>query len=307
MRVLAVGLVALVVGMQSSLALAWDDFGHMAVAAVAYNHLTDAAKARVSSLLKLNPNYAEWVTGMPEDSQDEIAFMKAATWPDFIKHAPGYSSAGDVPSAATANLNVGYTDKLTHSYWHYINRPFSPDNTPLLAAAAPNVQTQITAFRQRLADGDTSDPLKSYDLVWLIHLVGDVHQPLHTTARFTRDLPEGDRGGNGVALCAEPCRSELHAFWDDVLGKGHQPLKVITFANGLAAPDAKRAAISDESLWVAEGVELAKSAVYIAPIGIGAGPFSVDLAYRANARDVARAQVALAGVRLANLINLELK
>jgi len=44
--------------------------------------------------------------------------------------------------------------------------------------------------------------LKSYDLTWLIHLVGDVHQPLHCVARITKGDPEGDKGGNDVKLTA---------------------------------------------------------------------------------------------------------
>src|ERR1700730_12872831 len=59
-----------------------------------------------------------------------------------------------------------------------------------------NVQTQIPMFRSALrATSGASDDVRSYDLVWLIHLVGDVHQPLHTTSRFTHEQPKGDAGG----------------------------------------------------------------------------------------------------------------
>jgi hypothetical protein len=56
--------------------------------------------------------------------------------------------------------------------------------------------------------------LKSYDLVWLMHLVGDLHQPLHCTARFAKTQKQGD-GGNGAKVCATSCRDSLHTFWDD--------------------------------------------------------------------------------------------
>ena len=297
----------LILSIQSSLLLAWDDFGHMTVAAIAYNNLAPESKARVSTLLKLNPNYSDWIADVSEGSKDQVAFMKAATWPDFIKSSKNYKNDGETPTDPGAANNVGYSDMLMHKYWHYIDISFSPDDTPLIQPQEPNARTQIAAFRKTLTDVNASDELKSYDLVWLLHLVGDVHQPLHATSRFTADEPNGDRGGNDVALCEKPCRNELHAFWDDVLGSGHDPDKVITYANKIAAPKASAASISDESKWIDESFKAAQNAVYVDPVGVGAGPYTLDAGYRANARKVAKERVALAGVRLANLINDELK
>src|SRR5262249_18363782 len=87
----------------------------------------------------------------------------------------------------------------------------------------PNAQTQIGKFRAVLAT-ESNDPklekLKSYDLSWLLHLVGDVHQPLHSTTRVSTTKPDGDDGGNGVKLTWP---ANLHTFWDDVLGCGDTP------------------------------------------------------------------------------------
>lgn len=297
----------LIFSLSSSFSLAWDSFGHMVVAAIAYDHLTPEVKSRVSTLLQLNPNYSDWINGITDDSKDEVAFLKAATWPDYIKGAAGYTNDGEVPSDPGAAQNIGYSDKLMHKYWHYIDIPFSPDDTPLIQPQMPNAQTEISAFRKTLADTTASDELKSYDLVWLLHLVGDVHQPLHTTSRFTADEPKGDRGGNEVALCEKPCRNELHAAWDDILGSGTDPNKAMTYASKIATPAASKAAISDEDKWVKESFSAAKESVYVDPVGAELGPYTLDAAYRANARKVAKARVALAGVRLANLINGELR
>jgi hypothetical protein len=290
-------------------AFAWNSFGHMTVAAIAYGHLTPASKARVAQLLKLNPNYADWIADVPESDRDEIAFLKAATWPDYIKSAQGYQDDGEQPKGSKASQNIGYDDKLMHRYWHYIDLPFSPDNTPLIQPQSPNAKTQIDTFRKTLADTHAADALKSYDLVWLLHLVGDVHQPLHATSRFTQDQPQGDRGGNAVALCEQPCRNELHAFWDDVLGTETDPNKAATYAGKVSAPAQSKAAISDESKWINESFEVAKKSVYVDPIGVGVGvgPYALDKSYRTTARNVAKKRVALAGVRLANLINNEIK
>ncbi len=288
-------------------ALAWNSFGHMTVAEIAWQKLTPAARARATALLKLNPNYANWVKGVAGKRRDETAFLAAATWPDEIKHVTGYVDDGERPSGPDAGRNIGYADKLQHRYWHFVDTPFSPDGTPLVAPASPNARTQIAAFRKTLASSKASDPLKSYDLAWLLHLVGDVHQPLHATSRFTKDLPEGDNGGNKVALCALPCRDELHGFWDDVLGTSPNPADAKKFAATVAPADPKAAAISIGSTWVAESLRAAKNSVYVVPIGVGAGPFALDDTYRAAARKLARQRVALAGARLAGLLNAALK
>lgn len=198
-------------------AYAWNDFGHMTVAAIAYQHLTPNVRVKVGALLKLNPNYQQWIVGVPSADQTRVAFIKGATWPDLIKRAPGYIWDGDDnghrPSWPDAARNIGYADKLQHRYWHFIDRPFSPDGTPLMAPIVPNAQTTIALLRATLQSLTASDDVKSYDLVWLLHLVGDVHQPLHATSRFDQAQPDGNRGGNLVALCAKPCKDELHAFW----------------------------------------------------------------------------------------------
>jgi hypothetical protein len=289
-------------------ALAWNNFGHMTVAAVAYEQLTPSARKKAVALLKLNPAYPDWVTNVPEQERDLVAFVTAATWPDAIKkRGSGYVDDGENPATAGATKNEGYADNLRHRYWHYIDVPFAPDGTPLKQPMVPNAKTQISLFRAALASSTTSDDLKSYDLVWLLHLVGDVHQPLHCTSRFDRDQPNGDRGGNLVALCARPCRSELHALRDDILGTRTDPESAIRKAAKLDAPDPRLAAVKNEQTWINESFQVAKTSVYVDPIGVGAGPFKVDAEYRKQARTIAAERVALAGTRLANLLNAALK
>jgi hypothetical protein len=286
---------------------AWDDFGHMTVAAIAYQRLTPAARTKVDALLKLNPEYGRWVAGVSEENRDRIAFIMAATWADAIKRDRRYQNDGDFPQGPDAARNIGYKDRLQHRYWHYIDLPFSPDGTKLKRPAAPNAQTQIAAFRKALASPGSSDDVKSYDLVWLLHLVGDVHQPLHATSRFDRDQPNGDRGGNEVALCAPPCKEELHLFWDNVLGTQTNSAAAIRKAAALPPVDANLAAIVEESVWIDESFRAAQRFVYAAPIGVGAGPFILNAQYKADARWLASQRIALAGARLAILLNEALK
>lgn len=307
MKILITAILAAVL-LPASRVLAWDGDGHMQVAEIAWKHLAAASRARVSALLELNPNYHAWIAHVPAAKRQQVAFVMGATWPDFIKTATGYTNDTDTPPPGPASSqNIGYSDHLQHRYWHFIDTPFSTDGTALVPPAAPNAKTQIELFTAAIASAEPSDDIKSYDLVWLEHLVGDVHQPLHATSRFSADLPTGDRGGNSVALCARPCRNELHAFWDNVLGTSKSAATAITAADKLAAPPAAEAAIADDQVWLTESFEAAKRFVYASPVGPGAGPYTLDAAYKSRAKTEAKDRIELAGVRLANLINANLK
>lgn len=292
-----------------SSASAWDDLGHMIVAASAYDQLTPEVQERVSTLLKLNPNYAKWIANVPKSDRSRMAFLRASRWPDDIKVDPAYKQDGrhdgNRPSGRKAARNIGYADKLQHKYWHFINLPFSPDNTTLVEPPAPSAKTQIALFRKTLMSPSSSNYLKSYDLVWLIHLVADVHQPLHATSRFTKAHKKGDDGGNGVMVCSHPCQTKekLHAFWDDILGVSTDTTTAIDKAKQLPAADPQLASISDESIWIKESFEAAQTHVYVSPIGAGIGPYEVTDSYKAAAQELAAQRIALAGTRLANLLN----
>lgn len=291
-------------------AFAWNSIGHMAVAYVAYQQLTPAEKTRVAVLLKLNPYYQKWLSYVPAGTaaadSDMYVFMMAATWPDEIKAmGSGYTGSDTPPSGEAPSLNTGYTDKQAHKYWHFIDTPFSQDGTPLPPIPVPDAVQKIGVFRAALATKE-ADKLKSYDLVWLEHLVGDVHQPLHCTTRVTKAKSKGDEGGNLVALTGSI--DELHAFWDDALGAGDtQNFKTaVTVAKSLPQADATASADSNEQDWAAESFKLAQADVYVAPIGAGLGPYTVTADYTAQTKQVASRQVALAGARLAALLKTAL-
>jgi len=297
-------------------AFAWNDRGHMTVAYIAYQHLKPATRDRVNQLLRLNPNYGDWSSTVdkeaPEASADDrnlMIFMLAATWADRIKRDATYikdgSQGGNRPEGSPdPGKNTGYDDLMMHKYWHFIDTPFSKDGTPLPAIPTPNAQERIALFRTVLAS-TSADPLKSYDLTWLLHLVGDVHQPLHASTRVSSSDPHGDSGGNLVKLGCPHC--ELHAFWDDLLGTDRNLHTVVKAARKLPAADAALAAKSDEKDWIAESFVEAQQTVYAPPITAGDGPFTLPTQYKKHAGKLAKARVALAGARLANLLNTELQ
>ena len=299
-------------------AYGWNNFGHMAVAYVAYQQLTPASKARVDALLQLNPDYQNWMMMIPEDASPSdkqmMVFLIAATWPDGIKGEYQYSddgtNSGNTPDGAPSSQNTGYRDLLRHKYWHFVDTPFTSDGSALPAIPTPNAQERIALFRGVLAStGD--DKLKSYDLAWLLHLVGDVHQPLHCATRVSSTDPGGDSGGNKEKLKCAGCAAHLHTFWDGLFGSGATPQAVIQpvikAAKKLPAPDAGLAAKSDEKDWIAESFQAAQNTVYQPPVVAGNGPFTLTSAYKSKAKTLAKQRIALAGARLANLINTELK
>jgi hypothetical protein len=292
----------------------WGAVGHMAVAYVAYQQLNPATKSRVDALLKLNPDYDKWKGQVPPGTsatdQPMMLFMIAATWPDQIKSETGYTddgtAGGNRPDGASSSQNIGYADKLHHKYWHFVDTPFTQDHSTLPPIPTPDAETQIAAFRAVLASSKPDD-LKSYDLVWLLHLIGDVHQPLHAATRVSSHDPNGDNGGNKVTLCAKPCRNELHAFWDDLPGKGSDPSMAVSYGKRLAPADTSLANNLDTSVWIKESFDDAQNDVYVSPIGPGDGPFRLTPKYKTAAQKLAKERVALAGTRLANVLNSELK
>jgi S1/P1 nuclease len=303
-----------------SSAWAWNDKGHMMVAYLAYQQLTQPVRDRVAILLALNPRFTTWnhliPAGTSAADRPALLFAIAATWADHIKSDPTFSDDGtqdgNRPDGASSSQNTGYTDKLRHKYWHFIDKPFTRDNTSLPAIPDPNVESRIHLFRSVLSTlGTNQDPLKSYDLVWLLHLVGDVHQPLHGATRVSSAQPDGDQGGNLVTVCPmPPCgskTSKLHSFWDGLPGPEMDVASAVAAAKLLAPPPTVKAMNLDEHEWVIESFDLAQGEAYRPPVTAGAGPFSLTSKYRSSSRAVMKKQIALAGARLANVLNGELK
>jgi len=321
----------------------WGNTGHEAVAFVAWQQLTPATRARVLVLLQMVPTlhkpdgtatipgFADWVNDLPpgltDDQKNQYLFMRAATWADSIKHQ--WLKDSDVPPKnRPVEVNIGYTDSESHGYWHFIDTAFTSDHSALPATPKPNVQTQIIALRQDIAS-DEDDLLKSYDMVWLLHIVGDIHQPLHGSARYFAG--NSDTGGLKVNIrltaamkkmfegtLSQSAPSELHAFWDDLPGEGKPgPAlpQAAAFAAGLPSAPAAQVANTDPTQWAAESFSMSKRDAYAAPIGKSPRPpastgftsYLITTAYYNKAMTDAKGRIALAGARLAKLLNENLK
>jgi hypothetical protein len=317
--------------LQAPAARAWNGHGHMIVAFLAYQQLSPAQQAKADALVRVNPLFPHWqqmlasvpASTLPAGSRSAMLFAIAATWPDIIKtdstHYDDGSQNGDRPPAGpSAYQNTGYGDTARHKYWHFDDQPFTRDGSPLPAVPTPNAVERIAVLRKTLASPGKSltlRKLKSYDLVWLLHLVGDIHQPLHAATRVSHSQPDGDLGGNLVHLCTG-CSDELHGFWDSVLGTGdalstNPTTRAASIASVLhttiAVATGAAATELDPQKWAQESLNLAETKVYVSPIGEGPGPFSITPAYTNAAVATATARVALAAARLANILKADLK
>src|SRR5215470_19990553 len=110
-----------------------------------------------------------------------------------------------------------------------------------------------------------------------------------------------------MAATASSSTLLVHKFWDDVLGLGDAPSIALNAISTVPNPPASAANDLDVSHWIDESLEAGQQTVYKTPIVAGAGPFTVTQAYKTAARKLAEKRIALAGARLAKILNEDLR
>jgi len=301
----------------------WDAFGHHAIAAIAYDRLRPATRARVDSLLRAHPDITMLGRGLDLRTTDGARdlFLRSSVWPDQIRRDPRFHDETDAAVPATPLLS-GYPDMHRRAGWHYMSRSFSADGTPVQQLAPVNTVTRIAGLANDLADRRLPLATHAYNLSWVVHVVGDLHQPLHGTSRASRQLPNGDAGGNALQVQYGPLAGDsinLHAFWDGLLGRANRGGSAVAVGRELAAAMPEAADSPDRRIargpaletalvaWADESETLARYVVY--EVGMradGAVPPPTSAAYVALATAIARQRITLAGYRLAALLELQL-
>ncbi len=306
--VLTVFVGAVVVSANPRSARAWDPIGHLLTGQIAYDHLTPAAREAVNAS----------IATFNEKEGAEYTFVIAPCWMDDIRDQ-------------TREFNA----------WHYVNLPYTPDGRPFPdGSEGPNVLWGIERCLAILK-GEVTDPAIDRDqaLVMLLHLIGDVHQPLHATSRIDEN-GESDLGGNKVEVSnlVDPALAifsrtsgNLHWFWDGahywtyrdghVVGEYKAPLMrrgapliahrealpiVREVADRLTKkfPPSSLSPQADPETWVSESHELGYKFAYgNLPGGDAANPATLKADYVAMAREIAQKRIAEAGHRIANLLN----
>jgi hypothetical protein len=293
-------------------AFGWNFEGHRIIASIAYDRLKPKTRERVDALLRKHPDYEAILTkDAPPDpaARARYAFLTAATWPDIIRGDARFYDETRTDAVPTPVI-PGLPDSKRHPTWHYYDIPFSPDGTPGDSTPPPNALSELRRLIPEI--GSTKDQaLAAYDLPWLEHLVGDVHQPLHATSRYLKSQPKGDAGGNFVWVAPGPAAAgkTLHAYWDDAAGTEltdeHTRAYATEVTHLLGVP--WRASLNPKD-WIDESFSLVKSDVYTfgAEIGTREMPIVLSLHYSDNVKRIARRRIALAGYRLAVVLNRNL-
>ena len=302
----------------------WDAVGHRAMAAIAYDRLRPATRARVGDIMRAHPDIAALGANVNINTATGIreVFLRASVWPDQIRGDARFYQETD-SSAQPTPLLPGYPTMARRAGWHYLSRSFSTDGTPTIPLVEPNVATVFPSLAEALGDHALSPGFRAYSLSWIIHVVGDLHQPLHGTSRSAADQPDGDAGGNRVWVQLRGFERDsinLHAVWDGWVGRPSRDLLIDDVAAALARELPMAEAHQDDALilprgaslattvrgWADESATLARYMAYELPPRAGSTLPVLTDAYVALGTRMARQRLALSAYRLAAVIEAQL-
>jgi hypothetical protein len=288
------------IALWQSNALGWGSAGHMVIAAEAFRQLSPDSKAKVYETLKAHPDFTKWTNSYHPNLNVDLAtyvFMRSSTWPDDIRRSG---------------------NQYDHPNWHFIDYPLRPPSFPMEPGPKPtdDVLYGISQSEKTLNDTNAAPEARAVALSWLVHLIGDMHQPLHCVSLFTAVYPKGDKGGNDFFVKPNERGIRLHSLWDGLLGSSANPQTQWKYAVTLEGefPKSKLPELTkdtDTKAWSLESRELAIDKGYLH--GNLKGSTNADDApsmpadYTKNAKAVAERQGALAGYRLASKIEKNLK
>lgn len=245
-------------------ALAWGPKGHQVTAEIAYRYLSPAARRAIAELLGDGPG----------------PFIEASTWADEIRG-----------------------QRRETAPWHYVNVPITSSgydarrDCPTGNCVVARISNQLRVA----ADRQVTRALRIDALKFAIHLVGDLHQPLHVG-------DNGTRGGNDIWVRVQGRTINLHALWD-----GPVVEQFTATPSTLAADLQKGVTAQQMAAWRQGSVEtwangsqgIAKEFIYPKSSGTNSRetPILLQDTYLAEAAPVVRDQLAKGGVRLASLLN----
>ena len=263
---------------------AWNAAGHRLVAIIAWEQMSPPARDFVMAALARHPDYERWRQRARSDEARQI-FAEASTWPDDIRNDPRFHDDEELDEPA-----AGFPDSARHKDWHYVD----------LDADGGVVSGQLTSQLKRISRLlRCTGPKReiSYHLPWLLHLVADIHQPLHVGRH-------GDEGGNSVEI-ENPFNGRLpftnvHTYWDDLPGPPWLRGKRLQAAAEQIIEHHPKPPQRDIDTWASESHALLPDAY---PKQMGSLLPTVDEAFDKNARQLAEQRIAAAGYRLGKLLD----
>ena len=283
----------------ASPAFAWNNQGHMATGALAYDALMRIDPGAVRRIVEIesanpDPRWTVALSGLKGSARDRVLFMEMARWPDDIRGGP-----------------------LDHPDWHYAVHVVTPGWSLIPYTAGRSRQAFDDAVKT-VEDPHASARDKAVALCWVMHLAGDMHQPLHAGHWLSGRFPKTDRAGTiGYVRTAPgaPPRS-LHDAWDSAADlSGPELPAAARIAAGLE--EVRFRPYRDPSLrtgydaammsWTLESRSLAATDGYVGDaLKETPSPAAAPLlspTYQARARAVANARLRMAGLRTAALLD----
>jgi hypothetical protein len=239
------------------------------------------------------------------DEFDLNIFLLAAIWADEIKGDPRFQNEKSSPIKSP--ILPSY---FIYRQWHFYDQSFTTDEILLPPPSSPNMLEVLPILRDGMSNPQLKPDAQAYNLVWLIHLIGDAHQPLHCATRVSKLYPSqfGDSGGNAFKILSAGQPTTLHTYWDGLLGT----YSVSTFKKEadkiMNRYKPKEARDLSEEVWIKkESFEIAEKTVYsVGNLQIRGVPV-VSKTYDSEAKRIARERVTLAGYRLGDILNERLK
>jgi hypothetical protein len=250
-------------------ALAWGYEGHRIIAEIAEQFLEPETAHRVRDLLAI---------------ENRTTLAEVSTWADEIR--PQHPET---------------------RRWHFVSIPIHPNaGVPSGYDSARDcpqdecVVAKIEEFERVLADPQASERGRLEALKYVVHFIGDVHQPLHASNN-------DDRGGNDVAVTFLGQQTNLHAVWDSsIIGpavKGDERAYALRLAGDITLAERQQWSAGSATSWANESYSIAVHMIY------GQLPHSGTLpdSYETETLPIVNQQLSRAGVRLAVVLNTCLK
>ena len=293
--------------------LAWNATGHQLVSSIAWDNMTPTARQNVVALLLEGPDDACLKELFPKDSRPLDArqrefFIKAATWPDIVRPRKMKNGRKDPrPCIKFHQRDWHFVDHFWKGISGSITKPPTDLSTPPIAEV--NAAERLKLF-STIVVSEMPASERAIDLAWILHLVGDIHQPLHTSGRVTSAPGEaaGDQGGNLFRLADDV---PLHSYWDGIVDrsirqKAHEtPGQYLDrvaakFENDFPRSTFTKLESGQFDKWTLESLETAKTLAYPSTLKRNQNPAN---SYRVAVFDVSEESIADAGYRLADLLN----
>lgn len=298
------GYLALILAIMPQGVSAWTRQGHMVTAQIAYDQLViddPAVIDAAAAILEHHPDRGAFGVAIGRATGRERArrlLLECSRWPDDARETA-----------------------YDHPHWHAVVRPVVSQEAPppnIPASDRPLFEA-VEAFElnfRTLKSAQASLPERAVAMCWVLHVAGDIHQPLHAAQFFSTQFPAGDYLGQNQYV-KDPQTGEvvsLHRYWDDVVNKSDEQPVVIERARALIAKFPRSGLVelarptrsSDFDLWArSESYPIAVQYAYHNGQTFGrtpqeAPPLTDD--YVRTSRNIAERRAAIAGYRMADLL-----